>query len=65
MILKKGIETAGSLDREKVRDAIEHMTFAGTGGVFKFSPQDHSGLGIDAFVMMTVKNGAFVPYHSK
>ncbi len=65
MILKKGIETAGSLDKEKVRDAIEHMTFAGTGGVFKFSPKDHSGLGIDAFVMMTVKNGAFAPYHGK
>jgi branched-chain amino acid transport system substrate-binding protein len=35
------------------------MTFVGTGGVFKFSPTDHGGLTLDAFEMMTVKDGAF------
>ena len=62
MILAKAIEQAGA-DKEKVRDAIENMkNFAGTGGIFNFSPEDHNGLDIDAFSMMTVKDGKFVLY---
>jgi branched-chain amino acid transport system substrate-binding protein len=50
-------------DREKVRDAIENMKgFVGTGGIFNFSPTDHNGLDIDAFAMLTVKDGKFVLY---
>lgn len=59
MILVKGIEKAGAVDTEKVVAAIESMTFVGTGGVFKFSAEDHSGLDISAFDMMTVKDGKF------
>ncbi len=62
MIVVKAIEKAGGTDREKVRDAIESLTFVGTGGVFKFSPKDHNGLGLDAFEMMTVKDNKFVIY---
>jgi branched-chain amino acid transport system substrate-binding protein len=62
MILVKAIETAG-LDKEKVRTAIENTQgFVGTAGVFNFSAQDHNGLSLDAFEMLTVKNGKFVPY---
>ncbi|MGV1097968.1 ABC transporter substrate-binding protein [Thiovibrio sp. JS02] len=61
-ILCRAIEQAGP-DREKVRNAIETMQgFVGTGGVFNFSPADHNGLDIDAFAMLTVKNGNFVEY---
>jgi len=61
MILVKAIETAG-LDKEKVRTAIENTRgFVGTDGVFNFSAQDHNGLQMDAFEMLTVKNGKFVP----
>ncbi len=61
MILVKAIEKAGA-DREKVRDAIESTRgFVGTAGVFNFSPTDHNGLDINAFAMLTVKNGRFVP----
>jgi branched-chain amino acid transport system substrate-binding protein len=63
MILAKAIEKAGSTDKEKVRDAIETMRgFIGTGGVFNFSAQDHNGLGIDAFELLTVKDGKFALY---
>jgi branched-chain amino acid transport system substrate-binding protein len=59
MILVKAIEAAGT-DREKVRDAIENMQgFVGTGGVFNFSAEDHNGLGMDSFEMLTVKDGKF------
>ncbi len=62
MILAKAIEQAGA-DKEKVRDAIENMkNFAGTGGIFNFTPEDHNGLDINAFSMMTVKDGKFVLY---
>lgn len=62
MIVVEAIEAAGSTDREKVRDALEELEFVGTGGVFKFSAEDHNGLGLDAFEMLTVKDGKFVPY---
>jgi branched-chain amino acid transport system substrate-binding protein len=65
MILVKAIETAG-LDKEKVRTAIESTQgFVGTAGVFNMSAQDHNGLTLDAFEMLTVKNGKFVPYVEK
>jgi branched-chain amino acid transport system substrate-binding protein len=61
-ILCRAISIAGA-DKEKVRDAIENLKgFAGTGGVFNFSPEDHNGLAIDAFAMWTVKDGKFAPY---
>jgi branched-chain amino acid transport system substrate-binding protein len=60
IILKKGIETANSTDKEAVRTAIENLKgVVGTGGIFNFSPTDHNGLGIDAFEMLTVKKGKF------
>jgi branched-chain amino acid transport system substrate-binding protein len=63
MILAKAIEKAGSTDKEKVRDAIETMRgFVGTGGVFDFSAEDHNGLDIDAFELLTVKDGKFALY---
>jgi len=62
MILAKAIEKAGA-DKEKVRDAIENLKgFVGTAGVFNFSATDHNGLGLDAFEMLTVKNGEFAVY---
>jgi len=63
MILMTAIQKSGSTDKEKVRDAIETMRgFVGTGGIFDFSAQDHNGLDIDAFELLTVKNGKFAIY---
>ncbi len=59
-ILVKAIQ-AGGADREKVRDSIETLKgWAGASGVFTMSAADHNGLGMDAFEMVTVKNGRFV-----
>ena len=63
MIVAKAIEKAGSTDPKAVRAAIEGMQgFVGTGGIFNFSAEDHNGLDLDAFEMLTVKNGKFVVY---
>jgi branched-chain amino acid transport system substrate-binding protein len=63
IILTEAVKRTGSTDRAKVRDAIEGLKgFAGTGGIFNFSPTDHNGLTMDAFEMLTVKNGEFALY---
>ncbi len=59
-ILAKAIEVGGD-DREKVRAAMENVKgLIGTAGTFNFSETDHGGLGLDAFAMLTVKDGQFV-----
>ncbi|OGV63701.1 MAG: branched-chain amino acid ABC transporter substrate-binding protein [Lentisphaerae bacterium RIFOXYB12_FULL_65_16] len=63
MIVVKALEAAGTPDRDKVRDAIENLKgFVGTAGVFNLSAEDHNGLSMDAFEMLTVKDGKFTPY---
>ena len=58
-IISEAVKTVGT-DRARVRDFIEGLKgFAGTAGVFNFSAADHNGLSIDAFEMLTVKNGSF------
>ena len=59
-ILVEVVKTAGT-DKEKLRQGIENLKgFAGTAGIFNFSPADHNGLALDSFEMLTVKNGKFV-----
>jgi branched-chain amino acid transport system substrate-binding protein len=63
LILAEGIRKAGTTDKYKVRDAIESLKgLVGTAGVFNFSPEDHNGLTMDSFEMLTVRNGAFAVY---
>ncbi len=62
LMLEEAIKVGGN-DREKVRTAIEGLQkLPGTAGIFSMSATDHNGLTIDAFQMMTVKNGKFVAY---
>ncbi len=59
MIFVEALKKSGP-DREKLRDAVENMKgFVGTGGIFNFSAEDHNGLDIEAFEMLTVKDGKF------
>jgi branched-chain amino acid transport system substrate-binding protein len=63
MIVVEALKQAGTPDREKVRDAIENLKgFVGTAGVFNFSATDHTGLDLNAFEMLTVKDGKFTIY---
>jgi branched-chain amino acid transport system substrate-binding protein len=58
-ILAKALKGTNG-DREKVRDNIERLTgHLGVSGTFNFSPQDHNGLGEDAFVMVRIQKGAW------
>ncbi len=65
MILEKAIAVGGN-DKEKVREAIEGIkNLPGTAGIYNFSATDHNGLDLNAFEMITVKDGKFVPYTGK
>ncbi|MDY6850831.1 MAG: ABC transporter substrate-binding protein [Thermodesulfobacteriota bacterium] len=58
-MLKIALAAAGP-DKAKIRDNLENIKgFAGTGGVFNMSPQDHCGLDASAFEMIVVKNGTW------
>jgi branched-chain amino acid transport system substrate-binding protein len=57
MILARALPGAGG-DRAKIRDNIEKIEgMVGISGVFSFSPEDHNGLGPDAFVMVRIQDG--------
>lgn len=57
MLLKKAMEQGG-FTPEAIRDNLEKIKkFAGIGGTFSFSPEDHAGLTSDAFVLVKIEKG--------
>ena len=66
LVLTEAIKKAGSTDKKAVRDALEGLKgVVGTAGVFNFSAQDHNGLDMTAFEMLTVKDQKFAVYEMK
>ena len=56
MLIKNAVER-GATTAATIRDQLENTRgFAGIGGTFNYSTQDHAGLGKDAFVLVEVKN---------
>jgi branched-chain amino acid transport system substrate-binding protein len=56
-LLFLAMSKAGS-DTAKIRQELENIkNFPGVSGVFNMSPEDHNGLGPDAFVMVKIENG--------
>ena len=61
MMVKLALEKVGA-DKAKIRDELENIkNFAGTGGIFNMSPQEHNGLGKGAFMMVQIKDGKWAP----
>lgn len=62
MLITQAMTNAGSTDKAKVRDALEHIHgFMGIDGEFNFSPTDHLGLDLAAFRMLEIQNGNWTP----
>lgn len=60
MLIRNAIDNGADTPVE-IRDQLEKTRgFAGIGGNFTFSPQDHAGLGKDAFVLVEVKKKDWV-----
>src|SRR5664280_966247 len=57
MLLKSAMELGG-FSPAAIRDQLEKTKkFAGIGGTFTYSPQDHAGLTSDAFVLVQIEKG--------
>jgi branched-chain amino acid transport system substrate-binding protein len=57
MLVIKAMEQGG-FTPAAIRDQLEKTKkFAGIGGIFNYSPEDHAGLTSDAFVMVQVEKG--------
>ena len=60
MLIRSAVES-GADTPAAIRDQLEKTKgFAGIGGSFTYSPQDHAGLGKDAFVLVEIKNKDWV-----
>lgn len=61
VMLLKGALEKGADTPAIIRDQLEKTHhFAGIGGIFSYSPEDHSGLTRDAFVLVEIKNKDWV-----
>jgi branched-chain amino acid transport system substrate-binding protein len=57
MLAVQALEEVGT-DKQAIRDYLETVEgFVGVSGIFTMTPQDHSGLGPDALVLVTVEDG--------
>jgi branched-chain amino acid transport system substrate-binding protein len=60
MLIRNAVES-GADTAAAIRDQLERTKgFAGIGGSFTYTPQDHAGLGKDAFVLVEIKNKDWV-----
>lgn len=58
MMAFEAFKMANSFDKEKLHDALEHLNFIGTNGVYnKFSPKRHYGLTKDDAVVFEWRGG--------
>lgn len=60
-LLVAAIEQAGSLDRAKIRDAMEQLTYDGVTGHYEFSATNHGGIAKSSLTVLAVRNGVWVP----
>lgn len=62
LLLAAALKKAGKAEPAALRDALEGLTgVVGVSGVFNYTPEVHNGLDADSLMMLTVKNGQFVP----
>ena len=51
---------ASSAKSADIRDNLEKISgFAGTSGIYTYSPDNHNGLDESAFIMVTIENGTW------
>lgn len=64
MLAASAIESTGSLDGEQVRTAVEGIRgFAGTSGLYNYSPESHYGFQVSPYVVARIQNGDVVIVH--
>jgi branched-chain amino acid transport system substrate-binding protein len=56
-LLLQAITKAGGTDGQKVRDALEQLSYSGVTGQFQMAADNHNGLATDSLTVVTVKDG--------
>jgi branched-chain amino acid transport system substrate-binding protein len=60
MLVAEAITRGGSTKPADIRDNLEKISgFAGTTGIYSYGPDNHNGLDEEAFIMVTIENGAW------
>ncbi len=58
-LLVLAIQKAG-VDREGIRQALEEINgYVGISGIYRMSPKDHCGLGVDSMIIVRIKDGTW------
>jgi len=58
-VLAEALKNAKTSQAEKLRNALEHLTYTGVSGTFSMTPADHNGLSVFSTVVTQVENGKF------
>jgi branched-chain amino acid transport system substrate-binding protein len=58
-LIAAAIERSGSARPPAIRDALEGLTLATPQGVYRYTPDDHAGLGVADIAVARVKDGRF------
>ena len=58
-VLAQALKNAKTSDPAKLRDALEHVNYAGVSGTFRMSAGDHNGLSTFSTVVTKIENGKF------
>ncbi len=56
-LIVAAMQKADSLDRDKIRDALETLQFTGATGSYSFGPDNHGGVRPDSLKLLVVKGG--------
>jgi branched-chain amino acid transport system substrate-binding protein len=60
-LLVAAVDNARSLDRTKVRDALEKVNLVTPNGIYTYSDSDHNGLTTDFIAITEVNGGTLIP----
>ncbi len=60
-LITDAIGTAGGVDHDRMRDAMERAAFDGLSGQVRFTPDDHSGVLPEALTVVVARSGRWRP----
>lgn len=60
-LIAAAIDQAGSAEPQEIQKALENLTLLTPEGEYRYTPEDHAGLGVDDVAINVVRDGGFVP----
>ncbi|GAC1417215.1 MAG: ABC transporter substrate-binding protein [Candidatus Velthaea sp.] len=58
-VLKEALQKAGGTQPDKLRNALENLTYTGVSGTFRITPSDHNGLSVFSTVITQIGDKKF------